>query len=107
MISRTHRTSAWVYTRFVKPSTREPQTRRVHVRLTDAAVVLAPDYVERMLTTKTTTSGTTYTEEMWDKERLPPSASKRGGDRQLLFAIQAESVFQKLAPSSVALGTPE
>jgi hypothetical protein len=44
----------WVYRRFVKPSTREPQTRRVHVRLTDAAEVLARDYLERMLATRET-----------------------------------------------------
>jgi hypothetical protein len=42
----------WVYHRFVKPSTREPQTRRIHVRLTDAAEVLTPDYLQRMLATK-------------------------------------------------------
>jgi hypothetical protein len=41
-----------VYRRFVKPSTREPQTRRIHVRLTDATEVLTSDYLERMLATR-------------------------------------------------------
>jgi Phage terminase large subunit len=47
-------TMHWVYRRFVKPDTREPQTRRVHVQLTDAAACLPPAYLERMLATKQT-----------------------------------------------------
>jgi PBSX family phage terminase large subunit len=43
----------WVYRRFVKAATREPQTRRVHCVLTDNPTLPA-DYMGRMLATKST-----------------------------------------------------
>lgn len=47
-------TTHWLYRRFVDLRSKQPQTRYVHVKLTDNADVLPAEYVERMLRTKDT-----------------------------------------------------